>query len=180
MAEAVEKGIKRQTLYAMLDAQLIERLSRGVYRLKSMPILTNPDFVVTTIRIPKGIVCLISALAFHELTTEIPHAVDIAIERGSETPRVNYPPINLYWFSGSAYEAGVEIHKIDGQDVRIYSAPKAIADAFKYRNKIGREIAVEALRAWLSKRKKNIGELLRFAKICRVESVMRPYIEAMI
>jgi predicted transcriptional regulator of viral defense system len=136
--------------------------------------------VAVATRIPNGVVCLISALAFHDLTTQIPHAVDVAIARGAEKPRIDYPPVNVYWFSGDAFTSGIETHTIDGKPVRVYGAEKSIADAFKYRNKIGMEVALEALRTWKARRESNIERLLEYGRVCRVERVMRPYLEAMI
>lgn len=179
MSEAVRAGISRRTLYQMRDAGAFERLSRGVYRLASLPGLSAPDLVAVASRIPAGVVCLISALAFHELTTQVPHAVNVAIARGTEKPRVTYPPVQVYWFSGEAFGSGIETHTIDGRPVRVYCAEKSIADAFKYRHKIGMDVALEALRTWRSERRRNVDRLLEFARICRVERVMRPYLEAM-
>jgi predicted transcriptional regulator of viral defense system len=179
MSEAVQAGISRRTLYDMRDEGVLEQLSRGVYRLASLPGLEAPDLVAVATRIPNGVVCLISALAFHDLTTQIPHAVDVAIARGAEKPRIDYPPVNVYWFSGDAFTSGIETHTIDGKPVRVYGAEKSIADAFKYRNKIGMEVALEALRTWRARRESNIERLLDYGRICRVERVMRPYLEAM-
>lgn len=179
MSEAIGLGISRRTLYAMRDAGVLERLSRGVYRLASLPGLSAPDLVAVASRIPGGVVCLISALAFHDLTTQVPHAVDVAVARGTEKPRINHPPVRVYWFSRDAFSSGIETHTIDGKQVRVYSKEKAIADAFKYRNKIGMDVALEALRTWRSQRRPNVERLLGFARICRVERVMRPYLEAM-
>jgi predicted transcriptional regulator of viral defense system len=179
MSEALEAGINRKTLYSMRDEGVIEQLSRGVYRLASLPGLEAPDLVTVAARIPHGVVCLLSALAFHDLTTHIPHAVDVAVARGVTKPRVDYPPVRIYWFSPEAFEAGVETPNIDGRKVRVYSTEKSIADAFKYRNKIGLEIALEALRGWLGRRGAKLERLLRHARVLRVERVMRQYLEAL-
>ena len=179
MSEAVQAGISRRTLYAMRDEGVLEQLSRGVYRLASLPGLEAPDLVAVATRIPNGVVCLISALAFHDLTTQIPHAVDVAIARGAEKPRIDYPPVNVYWFSGEAFASGIETPEIDGKFVRVYGPEKSIADAFKYRNKIGMEVVLEALRNWRARRGSNVERLLEYGRVCRVERVMRPYLEAM-
>lgn len=179
MSAALEAGISRRTLYAMHAAGVLERLSRGVYRLTSLPGLAAPDLVTVATRVPNGVVCLISALAIHELTTQVPHAVDIAIARGAEKPRIDYPPVNIYWFSGEAFSRGIDAHAVDGTRIRVYGAEKSIADAFKYRNKIGLEVALEALRNWRSRRQSNIEQLLEYARVCRVERVVRRYLEAM-
>ena len=120
--DALEQGIHPRTLYAMRDAGLLERLDRGLYRLTDLPPLSDPDLVTVANKIPKGVICLISALHFHDITTQIPHEVSIAVSRGTEPPRLEYPPIRLYWFSGAAFTAGIEPHQIDGTPVRIYSA----------------------------------------------------------
>lgn len=179
MSAALDAGISRRTLYAMHAEGILERLSRGVYRLSSLPGLEAPDLVTVATRAPNGVICLISALAVHELTTQVPHAVDIAIVRGTEKPRIDYPPVNVYWFSGEAFSSGIEVHTVDGTQIRVYAAEKSIADAFKYRNKIGLEVALEALRTWRSRRQTKIEQLLDYARVCRVESIVRRYLEAM-
>jgi predicted transcriptional regulator of viral defense system len=179
MAEAVAAGISRRSLYAMRDSGTITQLSRGVYRLASLPELEAPDIVTVATRVPRGVVCLISALAYHELTTQIPHAVDIALPRGAERPRIEYPPVSYHWFSGAAFTSGVETPVVDGKAIRIYSAEKSVADAFKYRNKLGADVALEALRTWRSRRGARVERLLEQARVCRVERVIRPYLEAL-
>ncbi len=180
MSEAIRQGISKMTLYAMRDSGTLELLSRGLYRLASLPGLEAPDLVTAASRVPNGVICLISALAFHDLTTQVPHAVDIAVSKGTETPRVDYPPINVYWFSGKAFSEGIETPTIDGVTLRIYSVEKSVADAFKFRNKIGMEVALEALRSWRKRRGARVEDLLTQAKNCRVERVIRPYLEAVV
>jgi predicted transcriptional regulator of viral defense system len=164
MSEALQAGITRRTLFSMHDAGLLERLSRGVYRLTSLPGLEAPDLVTVATRVPNGVVCLISALALHDLTTQVPHAVDLAIPRGAEKPRNDYPPVNIYWFSSSAFSRGIETPTMGGRQLRIYGAEKSIADAFKYRNKIGIEVALEALRTWRSRRRSKMEKLIEYAR----------------
>ncbi len=180
MSEALRLGISRYTLYTMRDAGVVEVLSRGVYRLAELPGLEAPDLVTVAARIPSGVICLVSALSHHELTTQVPHAVDVAIQRGSETPRMNYPPINIYWFSGRAFWEGIETLSIDEVGVKIYSPEKTIADVFKYRNKLGMDIALEALQAWIRLPGRSVENLLTHARNCRVEKVIRPYLEALL
>ncbi len=179
MSDALRAGINRKTLYAMRDQGVVEQLSRGVYRLASLPGLEAPDLVAVATRIPKGVVCLVSALAFHDLTTQVPHVVDVAIARGTEKPRVDYPPVKAYWFSGEAFTAGIETPVVDSVAIRVYGAEKSIADAFKYRNKIGIDVALEALRNWRQRAKPDFARVLEYARICRVERVIRPYLEAL-
>jgi predicted transcriptional regulator of viral defense system len=179
MSEALAAGLNRRNLYALRDAGTITQLSRGVYRLASLPELEAPDLVTVAARIPAGVVCLISALAYHELTTQVPHAVDIALLRGAEKPRIEYPPVSVHWFSGLAFTSAIETPTVDGQKLRVYSAEKSVADAFKYRSKLGLDVALEALKAWRRRRRVGIERLLEQARVCRVERVMRPYLEAL-
>ena len=178
--DALDHGIHPRTLYAMRDAGLLDRLDRGLYRLSDLPPLSDPDLVTVASKIPKGVVCLISALHFHDITTQIPHAVSIAVRRGTEPPRLPYPPIHLYWFSGEAFTSGIEIHQIDRTPVQVYSAEKTLADCFKYRNKIGMDTVLEALALYRDQHKPKPRKLIEYAKVCRVEKVMRPYLEALL
>ena len=178
--EALERGIHRRTLYAMRDAGVLERLDRGLYRLAELGPLSDPDLVTVGFKVPKGVICLISALSIHDITTQIPHVVHVAIKRGAERPRLTHPPTRFYWFSGEAFLAGVEKHAVDGTTVNVYSAEKTLADCFKYRRKIGMDTVLEALTLYRERMKPEPRELLRYARICRVESGMRPYLETML
>jgi predicted transcriptional regulator of viral defense system len=179
-AEALRAGIHPDTLYTMRNVGALEMVSRGVYRLAGRPTLSNPDLVTVATRVPGGVICLISALAFHELTTEIPHAVHLALARGAEEPRLDYPPIKTYRFTGGAYTEGVEIHELDGVSVRIYSPEKTLADCFKFRNKIGLDTVLEAIRFYRERRRVKVDDLMRHAATCRVTKIIRPYIEAIL
>ena len=178
--EALVLGIHPRTLYALRDSGLLERIERGLYRLAELPPLANPDLVTVALKVPRGVICLISALAFHELTTQIPHFVNVALRQGDERPRLEHPPLRIFWFSGAAWREGIETHEIDGIQVRIYCPAKCVADAFKVRNRIGRDVAIEALKAYRRRPSFNANELLHYARICRVERVMRPYLEALL
>jgi predicted transcriptional regulator of viral defense system len=180
MAEAVRAGVHRRTLYALRDAGILESLSRGLYRLTDAPPLGNPDLVTVARRVPRGVLCLVSALAFHDLTTQIPHEVSLAIPRDCEPPRLDYPPLRVFRFGSRAFAAGIETHNLDGTAVRIYSREKTLADCFKYRNKIGLDTAVEALKRYRQQGRIDAEALLRHAKACRVAKVMRPYLEAIL
>ena len=177
--EALRRGVHPRTLYALRDRGLIEPLARGLYRLADLPPLGEPDLVAVARKVPGGVVCLVSALAHHELTTQIPHAVHLALERGSERPRLDYPPLEVYWFSSAAFHAGVQEVRLDGVPVRIYDAEKTVADCFKYRSRVGTDVALEALRLWTARRGRNIDRLLEYARIDRVERVIRPYLEVL-
>lgn len=176
--DAIQAGIHPRTLYQLRDSGELEVLSRGVYRLTAQGDISDPDLVIVAARVPQAIICLVSALAFHEITTQIPHAVSIALAKGSETPRLDYPPLSVYRFSEAALKEGVETHRIDGISVKVYCPEKTLADCFKFRNKLGMDIVLEALKLYKARKKFNLGELIRYAKVCRVEKVMRPYLEA--
>ena len=178
--EALAAGVHPRTLYAMRDTGILLRVARGLYRLADQPPLGNPDLVSVALKVPHGVVCLISALAYHELTTQIPHEVYVALARGTERPRLDHPPLRVFWFTGEAFTEGIGRHEVDGVPVRVYSPEKTLADCFKYRNKLGLDVAIEAVRLYRERRPLKVGELMRFARVCRVAHVMRPYLEALL
>jgi predicted transcriptional regulator of viral defense system len=175
---ARKAGVHPRTLAAMRDTGAIEQLGRGLYRLVEAPPNGSPDLVIVAKRVPSAVICLISALAFHELTTQIPHRVDIALTPGARTPKLDHPPVQVYRFSGKALTTGIEDQLLDGHHVRVYSAAKTVADCFKFRNKIGVDVAIEALRTYCRRRGAKMDDLMRFAEIDRVKRVMMPYVEA--
>jgi predicted transcriptional regulator of viral defense system len=179
-SKALELGIHPRTLYGMRDSGMLERLARGLYRLADLPPLSNPDLVTVALKIPDGVICLVSALAFHDLTTEIPHAVDVALEKGSRRPRLEHPPLRVFWFSGPAWHEGVETYRIDQVLVRITNPAKTVADIFKFRRRLGLDMALEALRRYREREFFDVGELLHYARLCRVDEVVRPYVEALL
>jgi predicted transcriptional regulator of viral defense system len=176
---ALGKGIHPRTLYGMRDDGIIERLCQGTYRLSDLPPLSNPDLTTVSLKIPKGVICLISALSFHEITTEIPHAIYVAIQRRSKCPQIDYPPVRVFQFSGKAFSEGIQTHRIDGKEVKIYCPEKTIVDCFKYRNKIGMNVPLEALKFYWKRKRPDLSKLLHFASICRVSNIMRPYLETL-
>lgn len=179
-AQALKAGIHPKTLYTMRDSGVLEMISRGVFRLSDSPPLSNPDLVTVAARVPSGVICLISALSFHEITTQIPHDIHVALPRGAEEPRLDYPPIRTYRFTGEAFTAGVDAYDLDGVSISIYSPEKTLADCFKFRNKVGLDTVVEAIRFYRERRSIKVDDLMRYAKICRVNRVMRPYLEAIL
>jgi predicted transcriptional regulator of viral defense system len=179
-SEAIRAGVHPRTLYGMRDAGVIERLGRGLYRLTDLPALGNPDLVAVALKAPGAVICLISALSYHELTTQIPHEVHLAIPRRMEPPRINHPPIRLFVFSGPAFVEGVETQRIDDVPVLMYGPEKTLADCFKYRNKIGLDVALEALKLYRERRRLKVDDIMRFARVCRVEKIIRSYLEAML
>jgi len=179
-SEAIKLSIHPRVLYRMRSEGITEQLSRGLYRLKSMPPLNNPDIAQVAIKVPKGVICLISALAFHNITTQVPHEVYLALKKGDEPPRLSCPPLRIFWFSEETHQAGVEKHKTDGIIFRVYSAEKTIVDCFKYRNKIGLDVAIEALRLYKERKRLRLNDIDRYARLCRVQNVIRPYLEALV
>jgi predicted transcriptional regulator of viral defense system len=164
----------------MRDAGELEQQGRGLFRLADMPSLAQPDLVTIAKRIPNAVVCLVSALAFHELTTQVPHRIDLALPITARKPRLTHPPIQIYRFSKESFRSGIETHLIDGVSIRVYGAEKSLADAFKYRHKIGTDLAIEALRAYLARPRRRLNELMAYARACRVEKIIRPYLEAIV
>jgi predicted transcriptional regulator of viral defense system len=177
-SEAITNGITRYTLYKLRDKGVIEQVSRGVYRLTELPSISNPDLVTVSLRFPKAVICLISALSYHQITTQIPQAVSMAVPRNSRVPSLDYPPIEVHRFSGDAYKAGVEDHIIDGASASIYNPEKTLADCFKFRNKIGMDVFLEAVKLYKSRRTFNLERLLEYADVCRIKKMMPPYLEA--
>jgi predicted transcriptional regulator of viral defense system len=180
MSEAIAHGITRYMLYSLRDKGIIEKVSRGYYRLAELPPISNPDLVTVSLRFPNAVICLISALSYHNITTQIPHVVSVAVPRDSRIPLLDYPPVQAHRFSNDAYNSGIENHSIDDVPVKIYTPEKTLADCFKFRNKIGMDVVIEALKLYRSKQQFNLEKLLTYAKVCRVRNIMAPYLEATI
>ena len=176
--EAQRAGIHPRTLYALRDEGTVEQVARGLYRLTTLPAPGEPDLLTVAKKVPRAVFCLLTALAVHRLTTQVPHAVSIALPRTARVPRLAYPPLEVFRFSPASLRAGVQEHTVDNVPMRIYSPEKTLADTFKYRHKLGLDVAVEALRTYRGQRKQDWGRVLEFARVCRVENVMRPYLEA--
>ena len=178
--QALNLGIAPRTLYALRDEGYIICLSRGLYQLADRSVNEHHDLVIAAYSVRQGIVCLISALAYHHLTTQIPHRVYLALPKDAEKPRLEYPPLRLFWFSRESYQAGIEEHRLDGTIVRVYCREKSVADCFKFRNKIGLDVTLEALKLYRESEVFNIEKLVVFARIDRVEKVIQPYLEALV
>jgi predicted transcriptional regulator of viral defense system len=180
-SQAKRLGIDYRTLTKMMDAGLVVREARGIYRLAELDPPGNPDLIQIALRVPNGVICLISALHFHDLTTQIPYRVYVALPRTHKaSPRIEYPPLEIVWLSDAPYRAGIQAHELDGVPVRIYNPEKTIADCFKFRSKIGADVALEALRDYMGRSDRNLQRLLEYAQIDRVERIMRPYLEALV
>jgi predicted transcriptional regulator of viral defense system len=162
----------------MRDKGSIVPVSRGIYRLAELPEHREPDLCVVSLRYPRAVICLVSALSFYDLTTQIPHEVYIALPRGSRAPAIANPPVRPFFFSGQAYESGIAEQTIDGVRVRVYDREKTLADCFRFRNKLGIDLFLEALRSYKNREKAQPGKLMYYAGICGVEKAITPYLEA--
>ena len=178
-SELAEAGIHTQVLSRLVAAGELERVTRGIYRLPEQPITEHHALAIAAVAVPQGVVCLLSALQYHGLGTQLPSEVWMAIDRRARRPALKHPPLRIVRYTGAALTSGIEVGRAEGVPVRVYGVAKTLADCFKYRNKIGLDIAVEALRdAWRARRFK-MDELDRYAGICRVQRVMRPYLETL-
>lgn len=178
--DAGAAGIHRQVLSRLVREGELERVTRGQYRLPTTPVTEHHGLAMAAAAVPQGVVCLLSALGFHGIGTQLPSEVWLAIDRRARRPALTYPPLRVVRFTGDALTEGVATHRVEGQSVRVYILAKTVADCFKYRHKIGLDVALEALRETWRDRRVTMDELDRYARICRVERVMRPYVEGLV
>lgn len=174
------KGLPTDYLWRLLQKEKLVKVGRGMYAIPGGGLSEHQTLVQAAVRVPHGVVCLLSALRFHDLTTQSPFEVWMAIDRKARFPKEDIIPMRIVRFSGKALTAGVEIHSIEGIKVKVYNPAKTVADCFKYRNKIGLDVAIEALRDCWRKKLATSDELWRYAKVCRVSRVMRPYLESIV
>lgn len=172
-------GIHRQYLKRLEQLGLLIRSGRGIYTYVDADITERHSLVEAALRVPHGVVCLLSALSFHELTTQAPFEIWLAIDQKARSPKEAILPLRIVYMSGQALSTGIESHSIEGVSVRVYCLAKTVADCFKYRHKIGLDVALEALRECLRQQRCTIDELWHYAKICRVQNVIRPYLESL-
>jgi predicted transcriptional regulator of viral defense system len=177
--ELADAGIHRQVLTRLVAEGQIERIARGVYRLPEQPITEHHGLAVAAAAVPHGVICLLSALQYHGIGTQLPSEVWMALDRRAWRPTLGYPPLRIVRFTGAALTQGIESHAIEGRTVKVYGVAKTLADCFKYRNKIGLDVALEALREAWRRRRFTMDELDRYAAICRVQRVMQPYLEVL-
>lgn len=171
--------IPRVVLTRLTASGQLEKVGRGLYRLPDAPISEQESLVTIAVKVPHAVFCLLTALQIHELTTQLPRQIWIAMPQGSHTPKIDYPPVKMVQFTGDAFSEGIEVIQSDRVALRVYSVAKTVADCFKHRNKIGLDVAIEALKDALAQKKASANDLWRFAKICRVANVMRPYLETL-
>lgn len=178
--EAQRGGISPRTLYRLCKSGAVARVSRGFFQVTDAPDAVSPDYAAIAKRVPEGVICLLSALYHQDLTTEIPRQINLAISRDASVPRLDYPRVRVFRMSATPFAAGIEHRVIGGTEMRIFSPEKTIADCFKYRNSLGLSVAVEALKSYMTRRNRNPGRVLDMARICRVENILRPYLESLV
>ena len=176
--DAVKEGIHPENLRRLCKKGLLVKMARGIYIPADSEISQNAGLAMVSKRVPHGVICLLSALQFHDIGTQSPFEVWVAIDQKAATPRIDYPPIRIVRFSGKALSEGIEVHQIEGVEVKIYNKSKTIADCFKFRNKIGLNIALEALKDSRQRKLCTNDQIWEYAKLCRVSNVMKPYLEA--
>jgi predicted transcriptional regulator of viral defense system len=180
--DVVQEGLSVKTLYNLCDSNEVISISRGLFQLVDSgdTEVATPDYAAIKKRVPKGVICLISALYYYGLTTEIPRKIYLAIDRNAHIPSIDYPPTSIFRMSSKSFSTGVETGEIGAVKINIFSEEKSIADCFKYRNKIGLDTAIEALKNYCSRRNTNPAGILEMSRVCRVEAVIKPYLEALV
>lgn len=176
----LKAGFHPDSLSTLEKKKKVEKIARGLYRLTNYDVGEHPDLVIASLQASRGVICLLSALSFHEATIEIPKYVDMAIPRGTHAYRIKYPPVRFYRFDTKSWKTGIEEHKIEGYKIKVYNLAKTIADCFKFRNKIGINVAREALKVAVAEKNIKPKEIMQYAKICRVDSIIKPTLEAML
>lgn len=179
-SDAIRYGIHPRVLYALRDTGLIELLQKGLYSLSGIPEHTQPDLVLVARKVPRGVICLISSLFFHKLTTQIPHVVYLAVKQGYKPPKIDFPPVHFYWLSAAIFDLGIEVHELNGVLIRCYSKEKTIVDCFRFRNRVGIDVAIEALKKYWQQGRPKLDLIMKFARAGRVAKIIMPYIETII
>ena len=178
--DLVERGLSKDYLYILEKEGMIERVCRGLYQWPNKDLGRHQSLIEVSKLAPNAVVALLSALNYHNITTQNPHKIWLAIDGKAWRPEINYPPVHFVTMSGEAMRSGIEKHSIDGVTIKVFCLAKTVVDCFKYRNKIGLDVALEALREGWSSRQFTMDELLHYAEICRVKKVMQPYIESLV
>jgi predicted transcriptional regulator of viral defense system len=178
--ELLQGRIHQRDIKALIEEGVLIKIKNGLYRNVEAPLISNQGFVDAALSIRDGVICLLSALAFYELTTFNPTFISVAVPRGTWKPKIEYPPVEVYYFSGEQFEAGIEQVSIENFNIRIYSPEKTICDCFRYRNKLGLDIAREGLMEYLKKKNRSLEKLLHYAEICRVKSLIQTWLNALI
>ncbi len=179
-SEVEKNGLPRIYLNQLAQEGVINHVGHGLYQWPNIKLDSHAALSEVAKKIPKGVISLLSALSFHEFTSENPFEVWVALERKAWRPVIDYPPVRFVFMSGKSIEEGIDVYTLNGVEVRIFNPAKTVADCFKYRNKIGLDVALEALKEGWKMKKFTMDELMHYAEICRVKNVIRPYVEALI
>lgn len=178
--DIITAGIHSRDIKRIKDEGKIIRVKRGLYRLSEIPLISNQGFIDLARSVPDGVICLLSALSFYELTTFNPSVISMALCRGRRRPKIEYPPAEFYYFSTKQFKAGIDKVNIKNHNIKIYSPEKTICDCFRYRSKLGIDTVKEALSNYLKRKDRDLESLLKYAEICRVKSIMDIWIKAMV
>ncbi|HPD61139.1 MAG TPA: type IV toxin-antitoxin system AbiEi family antitoxin domain-containing protein [Thermodesulfobacteriota bacterium] len=178
--EAFKEGIHRRTFYALRDQGTLIPISRGLFHLTDLDIPTEVGLAEVAKKVPNGVICLISALAFHRLTTQIPYQIWLAVDRKARKPKITYPPIKVFHFSSTMFIQGIETHRIMGQEVKIYNAPKTVIDCFRWQKEVGLDVALEGAKEYLKRANASPAKLMEYARICQIEKRIAPYLRAIV
>jgi len=176
----LKAGYHPDSLKALEIKGKVNKIARGIYALSQHEIGPHPDLILASLQSPHGVICLLSALAFHEVTDEIPHRVNMSIPPSAHANRIKYPPVKFFRFASVAWETGIEEHIFNGHTIRIYNLPKTIADCFKFRNKIGMDVVRKALKTALAEKKAQPGDIMHYAGICRITNIIKPVLETLL
>lgn len=179
-ADLAAAGIAREYLPRMARKGLMQRIARGRYRLPDTEVTENHDLALFAAQVPNGVITLLSALAFHGIGTQIPHELWVAVKARSRAPALTYPPLRYHYYSGAAYELGIEQHFIEGVAVKVYSPAKTVVDCFRLRSKVGLDVALEALKEGWQAKRFSVDELMTIATTCRIANVIRPHFEMLV
>ena len=179
-SEAYAYGTHSETITQMVAEGLLDPMARGLYKLTRGHDLDYPDLVTVARKIPNAVICLISALNFHNLTTRVPAAIEIMLPRGSHRPILEWPPLEVHYAIPDLYDLGKEIHKLDGTDISVYCREKTLADCVKYRNTLGTELVIEALRLYRNDKRRDVDLLMDYARTCRVGKIMSMYLDGIL
>ncbi|MEK7448935.1 MAG: type IV toxin-antitoxin system AbiEi family antitoxin domain-containing protein [Planctomycetota bacterium] len=179
-SDILKTGVHPRDIKIMLDKEQITRVKRGIYRSAEMAIISHQGFIDLKRVIHSGVICLLSALAYHELTTFNPSIISMALRRGMRRPKILYPPVEFYYFSQKQFEAGIQEIKIGSDKVRIYCPEKTICDCFRYRNKLGLDTVKEGLSEYLNRKDRDLEKLLKYAEICRVKPLVQTWLNALV
>jgi predicted transcriptional regulator of viral defense system len=174
------RGFHSRDIKSMLDKGMVVKVKNGLYRLVDTPVISNQSFIDLACAVPEGVICLLSALSYYELTTFNPSIISIAIHRKSWRPKIKYPPVEVYYFSTKQFEAGVDEVKIEGYVIRIYCPEKTICDCFRYRNKLGLDVAKEGLSEYLKRNDRDLEKLFEYAEVCRVKKLLETWVNALV